>query len=160
MISQYIEKDLILLDDDSLDRKELFQKVALKLMEKGYVKEGFKEFLNKREDDYPTGLELGHSNVAIPHGDPEFVNHPFITIVRLKETIVMNRMDDPEESIPVKLLIILGLNNGENHLLILKTLMKKIQNEAFINEILNANSEEEIISLLSEKSEGKENEKN
>ncbi|EGJ26844.1 PTS sugar transporter subunit IIA [Streptococcus porcinus] len=160
MISQYIEKNLILLDDDSLDRQELFQKVALKLTKKGYVKEGFKEFLNNREDDYPTGLELGYSNVAIPHGDPSFVNHPFIMVVRLKESIIMNRMDDPEVSIPVKMLFILGLNSGENHLLILKTLMKKIQNEAFINEILNASSEEGIISLLSEKTEGKEHEKN
>lgn len=38
-----------------------------------YVEDSFESAIMTREMSFPTGLELGHINIAIPHTDPQHV---------------------------------------------------------------------------------------
>ncbi|MGT2950712.1 hypothetical protein BU202_05500 [Streptococcus cuniculi] len=145
MLQEYIKEDLIFIDQYYEDRQQFFEEIAATLVSKGYVTEGFGEFLQDRETNYPTGLELEDYNVAIPHGDPQFIIKPFIAVARLKESVCLYRMDDPEEAIPVKFFFFLGLDSGGNHLQILKEIMQQIQNKDMIEQLLVAPTEEAFL---------------
>lgn len=73
MLKDYVKEELVVLNLDSADRTELFKQMAKIFSDKGYVKEGFYNFIVEREENYPTGLDLGTHTVAIPHGNPEYI---------------------------------------------------------------------------------------
>ena len=46
---------------------QVLERTALLLRNGGYVKESFSDAIKEREVHYPTGLQLEHIGVAIPH---------------------------------------------------------------------------------------------
>lgn len=148
MLKDYISEELIFLEVESQNRPDLFRYLSEYLQGRGYVTQGFYDFLSRREDNYPTGLELEGYNVAIPHGDPEFIKKPFIAIIRLINPIQMHRMDDPTLSLPVSLLFVLGLDSGGNHLMVLKNILALIQEESFIEKLMAVTTPQEAVQLL------------
>lgn len=148
MLEQYLKEELVFLNQTVSDRRELFKKLSDTYLEKNYVGEGFYDFLSKREDEYPTGLQLDTHTVAIPHGDPEHINESFISIVTLSEPIQMKKMEDPDEAIDVDLFFVLGLADGGQHLDILKKVIGLIQQEEFVNEMKAAQSSKEVLAVI------------
>lgn len=49
------------------------KQLKLKMLE--YVEDSFESAIMTREMSFPTGLELGHINIAIPHTDPQHVKN-------------------------------------------------------------------------------------
>lgn len=148
MLDQYIKEDLIFLNETAKDRQELFRKMADIFEEKGYVTAGFHDFLANREDNFPTGLEMEHHNVAIPHGDPEFIKESFIAVVTLQEPIKMAKMEDPDEFIDVDTFFILGLGDGGQHLDILRAVIGVLQEDDFVNNVKAAKSPAEVVDVI------------
>ena len=109
------------------------------------MKEGFYDFIVEREENFPTGLEMDKRNVAIPHGDPKFINEAFISVITLSKPIKMAKMDDPDTEIDVDLFFVLGLDDGGQHLEILRSVMGLFQQEAFINRIMAATSSQTVL---------------
>ncbi|WP_311480750.1 PTS sugar transporter subunit IIA [uncultured Anaerococcus sp.] len=94
-----------------------------------------------REKNYPTGLLLKSGlGVAIPHGKPEFIKEDSICILKLQKPVIFNRMDDPEEKVEVSIIFHLAVN-GNTHLEVLRSLVKAIQDEGFINKIISGDNE-------------------
>ena len=149
MLKDYVKEELVVLNLDSADRTELFKQMAKTFNDKGYVKEKFYDFIVEREENYPTGLDLGTHTVAIPHGDPEYINHSFISVVTLKRPIKIKKMEDADEEIDVDLFFILGLSDGTQHLQILKQVIGLIQQEAFVKAIQSATSAKEVMEKIS-----------
>lgn len=149
MLKEYIKEELIVLNLETSNRIELFKYMTNLFKEKGYVNEGFYEFIIEREEMYPTGLDLGTHTVAIPHGNPEYIKQSFISVVSLKQPIKMKKMEDADEEINVDLFFILGLNDGTQHLQILKQVIGMIQHEAFIRGIKSAKTPEEVMEKIS-----------
>ena len=81
--STMIHKDLIFLNEDAADRKTLFRDVAKKIRAAGYARDTYEAALNKREDEFPTGVVFPEISVMLPHADPENVNEPFMSIVKM-----------------------------------------------------------------------------
>lgn len=148
MISNYISEDLIFLDKTFSNKDELIDKITLNLFEKGYTLEGYGEFLKEREKNYPTGLSLPTYNIAIPHGNPEYIKHSFISVIKLTEPIKIGQMDDPENELDVSLFFLLGLSDGNGHLEILKAMMKFIQNDEAIHSILESTTPNQIRTII------------
>lgn len=148
MINQYIKDDLVFLNMEVSDKEDLFKKLNKVLLREEYVTGEFYDYILEREGNYPTGLKLEGYSVAIPHGNPEYVKKPFIAVITLNQPIKMNQMDDPGSEIDVELLFLLGLDNGSGHLKILKSIIKKIQNQEFVTSIIRASSNEELIALF------------
>lgn len=145
MIKDYIKEELVFLNLTVSDRAELFKKLSTLFFNKGYVKEGFYDFIVEREEKFPTGLEMDKRNVAIPHGDPKFINEAFISVITLSKPIKMAKMDDPDTEIDVDLFFVLGLDDGGQHLEILRSVMGLFQQEAFINRIMAATSSQTVL---------------
>lgn len=149
MLKDYVKEELIVLDLDVSNRTELFKKMASLFKEKGYVNDGFYDFIIEREENYPTGLDLGTHTVAIPHGNPEYIKQSFISVVSLQHPIKMKKMEDADEEIDVDLFFILGLNDGSQHLQILKQVIGVIQQEDFVEGIKSAKTQEEVMEKIS-----------
>ena len=68
--STIIHKQLIFLNENQPDRQHLFRAVAEKLQAAGYVKKTYEAALNRREDEFPTGIVFPEISVMLPHADP------------------------------------------------------------------------------------------
>ena len=80
-------KELILRKKEETGQDEILLEMAELLKNKGFVKETYGEALLQREKEYPTGLETGETNVAIPHVDIKHVNSAAIAVGILEKPI-------------------------------------------------------------------------
>ncbi|MBX8936758.1 PTS sugar transporter subunit IIA [Enterococcus hulanensis] len=149
MLKDYVKEELIFLNLTVSNRAELFKKLSTLFLDKGYVNEGFYDFIVEREENYPTGLDLETHTVAIPHGDPEYIEQSFISVVTLTRPIKMKKMENADEEIDVDLFFVLGLNDGTQHLQILKQIIGYIQQEKFVQSMKEAKTSEEVMEKLS-----------
>ena len=95
-----IHKDLIFLNENAADRKTLFRDVAKKIRAAGYARDTYEAALNKREDEFPTGVVFPEISVMLPHADPENVNEPFMAIVKNAQPVRVLQMgyNEPEDA--------------------------------------------------------------
>ncbi|WP_368296625.1 PTS sugar transporter subunit IIA, partial [Lactiplantibacillus plantarum] len=103
----------------------------------------------KRESTFPTGLQLEHRGVAIPHTDADTINKEFVAVVVNDAPIAFSRMDDPEQKVDAKLVFVLGLNKPHAQLEMLQALMGIIQDDSLVNSLENAENFNQIHQLLS-----------
>lgn len=133
-----ITKDFMYCNYTVENKEELFDKLAIDLMEKGIVKEGFSQALKDREMDFPTGLPVKHG-VAIPHTDGSLVNSDQLLFVTLNNPITFNEMGGDEEDIlEINVVIMLAVKDGKKHLDVLQNLIQAIQKESFIDSLADA----------------------
>ncbi|MEB3365201.1 PTS sugar transporter subunit IIA [Lactobacillus sp. R2/2] len=91
---------------------------------------------------------MQNHTVAIPHGDPQFINKPFVAVITLTKPITMRRMDDATIKLPVDTLFTLGLTNGSDHLDLLKEIMKLLQTDSFVQQIKNCTNKDEVETVI------------
>lgn len=108
--------------------EEVIQEISDKLLEKGLVKPDFYQNVIGREKDYPTGIDLGVvnealPNIAIPHTEGEFVNVRRVIPVHLEEPVTFKNMIDPDSSMEVKFLFMILNNDPEGQSNILAQIM-------------------------------------
>ncbi|MGM9947677.1 PTS sugar transporter subunit IIA [Floccifex sp.] len=128
--------------------KEAIQIAGQKLLDNQCVIKGFIEACIKREDPFPTGLELPSGQaVSMPHGESQFVLQDSISIVRTPDPVIFHRMDDPGQEIQCQLIFNLALSSGNKHIQVLRQLMRLFQDEVFINHCLQY-TEEQIIHYM------------
>lgn len=143
------EKDLVDLSTNAESAEELFRESFAVLKNTGYVQDDFLEALNKREHDYPTGLEFPNIAIAIPHADPQYVSKPFIYIQKLNNKISFKHMGNASKEIFPELVFTLGMKEGEKQLELLSELMEFFTNEKIVEELKSINNEEKLLYLLS-----------
>lgn len=100
---------------EQLSKEAIFKDIALQLVEKGLVKESFLENLIKREESFPTGMDLSVvneslPNIGIPHTEGEFVNTRCVIPIKLMTPVPFNNMINPSASLEVSFLFMI-LNN-------------------------------------------------
>jgi PTS system galactitol-specific IIA component len=117
------------------------------LLENHCVKKDFYESCVKRENEFPTGL-TPECPVAIPHTDKDHVLENGICVLRLCKPVLFKRMDDPEKTVPVDFVINMALLEDEEHLVMIKKVIKSIQDVGYINKLKSMSLEELKQSLL------------
>lgn len=133
-----ITKDFMYCNYTVENKEELFDKLAIDLMEKGIVNEGFSQALKDREMDFPTGLPVKRG-VAIPHTDGSLVNSDQLIFVTLNNPITFNEMGGDEEDIlEINVVIMLAVKDGKKHLDVLQNLIQAIQKDSFIDSLADA----------------------
>ncbi|WJP97285.1 PTS sugar transporter subunit IIA [Macrococcus bovicus] len=145
MLQPFLHEALIFHHQSFSSKEELFSHIQQEALKSGYITEQFEEKIAEREKSFPTGLEVGNLNIAIPHTDPEYVLKQFIAIYTLKEPIKFRRMDDPSADTAVSIVFVLGLNEPHAQLEVLQDLMAKLQDQNFISDIHQATSIQKII---------------
>ncbi len=148
ILSQLVQKELINLEGKGENKQELLENLAKDLFEKGYVREDFATAVMEREEEFPTGLQLEKTAVAIPHTYSEFVKKPFIYVVKLKNPVTFIQMGTSDVEVSVHFVIVLGISEPKNQTGLLVELMNVFGQEKFIEQLQNAKTEEEIYQLF------------
>jgi PTS system galactitol-specific IIA component len=145
-----IKKDLIFTDCDFQNAEEVISFLSMKLHDKGLVKDSFSIAVKEREMVYPTGLNLGHVCIAVPHTDVEHVQIPAVTLAIMKSPVLFISMEDCETPLPVKIVACLAMEKAEYNVKLLPEVIRFFSQEKITTKILNSASSEEIFQLITE----------
>jgi PTS system galactitol-specific IIA component len=148
-MEQLITTDLIGLKIDANDANVAIEKTGELLLEKGYIKKAYIDSVLKREEQFPTGIALIKSGIAIPHASPvDNVLKNGIAVLQLANPIVFYSMENCDETVEVKLVVMLALKDSNQHLDMLQKLFTMFQEESCIDLLLNSRDKEEVRTLI------------
>jgi len=152
---------LFLLDSiflsEQTTKEAVFKDVAEQLVQKGLVKENFLDNLIKREESFPTGMDLSVvneflPNIGIPHTEGEFVNTRCVIPVKLMTPVTFNNMINPSATLEVSFLFMILNNDPGAQTNILSDIMGFIStvNPEELNNFFNYTDTEKIYQFLQE----------
>ncbi|MFW5695779.1 MAG: PTS sugar transporter subunit IIA [Alkalispirochaeta sp.] len=140
---EYVFEDLV-----AETRDEALTTMARYLVDTGYCHESFVGAILERERVHPSGLPMPGHKIAIPHTDADHVKSSVILFARLQTPVPFFSMGDPNERIPVQMISMFALKEKQLIGDMLETLITVYQNNAILDEILNASTSEEIYTVL------------
>ncbi|MGC6406257.1 PTS galactitol transporter subunit IIA [Bisgaard Taxon 45] len=121
--------------------ESVFHHLAEEFITRGIVKESYRTAIFEREADFPTGIALEHHAVAIPHCDAEHALKPAIYFIRPNKPVRFARPDE-EGTVDAELIIALVVTEPRDQLVVLRKLFSKLQDNAFIEQLLGAEESE------------------
>lgn len=145
---QFDESLVLILDKEGLTTADVESAVADELRRQGFAKDSYKQAILDREQQFPTALDVQGLNVAIPHCDPENVEKSAICAAVLKHPAEWHRMDEPEQTCPVSLVVMLALNEAHAHLEMLQKVIALIQDQELTKQIVAASTPAEAYELM------------
>lgn len=143
-------KDCIFLDVEVKTDEEAITYIAEKLHEQGFVKAEFIPKVLEREKNFPTGLNCGGINVAVPHSDCELVNKKCLGICILKNPVAFHQMDSPADTVPVSVLFLFALTEPHAHIEMLQKVFEFIQKQELLMQLVTATDMESVVKILDE----------
>ncbi|EOH72224.1 Phosphotransferase system mannitol/fructose-specific IIA domain (Ntr-type) [Enterococcus malodoratus] len=147
-LSSYVKDPLVLAQENFSSREELFEQVAQKASDLGWVREDFLDRIKTREETFPTGIQLMSMGAAIPHTDAECILEEFVAVITLQDSVVFQSMEDNNQQVKAQIVFVLGLNQPHAQLEMLQSLMGLLQNESALSELLLANTATELVSAI------------
>ncbi|MFM1538839.1 PTS sugar transporter subunit IIA [Helcococcus bovis] len=136
-----IEKENIFLNLQSTTKEEAIRLAGNKLLEAGYVADGYVESMLHREELLTTYMDYG---VAIPHGDREsqqLIIQSGIVFLQFKDGIDFGNGNKAE-------ILIASAGKGNNHLRILSGLATLLKKPEIVDLFVSTNDEEVIYNEL------------
>lgn len=147
-MNNVVEKELIFFNYKACNYEDILEVLGNKAIEAGIAKSNYVEGLKNRENEFATGVPVEPIGVAIPHTDSSYVNDNKVAVMTLEEPVIFNLMGgSSEDTIDVKLVILLSFKDGKNHISALQNIIEKIQDEKFVESLINAQSKEELYKL-------------
>ncbi|WP_461204774.1 PTS sugar transporter subunit IIA [Clostridium sp. DL1XJH146] len=143
-MDKLISKDLIMMDIEASCKDEAIEILAENMNKQGKLNclEEFLAQVHEREAMFPTSVGY---DFCIPHGKCEAVKSAAVGFARLKHPV---KWSDEEEGKYIFLIAVSDKQAGDEHLKILAQLSRSIMREEFRDGIKNANTIDEINSLL------------
>ncbi|MGB7604556.1 MAG: PTS sugar transporter subunit IIA [Lutisporaceae bacterium] len=146
----YLSKDLIKIGVEAKNSTEIIKSLGMVLKDNGFIKDTYIDAVIAREAIYPTGLPSIGVTVAIPHTDSNHVYKSAVAIAVLKEPVGFYMMGGTGELLNARIVFLLAISNTKEQLELLKNLMRLFQNQEVLEEILNANTSEDIYQILAQ----------
>jgi transcriptional regulatory protein LevR len=137
LADKLIDEKTTILKSNILSKQECIEKMANLLNELGYVTDQFKKSVYEREDMMPTIFKGG---IALPHGNPQYVKKPIISIVTLDKPILWNKKDY------VDCIFLIAIN--EYYKEEFKKLYKIINDQYFFKKIKESRSFDELREVI------------
>ncbi|MPQ44368.1 PTS sugar transporter subunit IIA [Clostridium tarantellae] len=149
---ELFEPDLIFIEDIKY-KDEVFEKISKKLLKKGVVKETYIQALKKRENEFPTGINLSVvaeniPNIAIPHTESGFCNDTKVVLVKLKNKITFKDMMNPSKDLDVKYLFMILNKEGSEQSHILSYIMSFVTNKENMYKLEKAKTLKELYNIV------------
>lgn len=119
-----------------------------KLVNRGIVTNQYENAILEREADYPTGIKTDSINIAIPHADYSQVNESVLAVLVSETPIEFNRMEEPEETIGVNIVILMAIDSPHGHLEVLAKLGDLFSKKDVLTSIYEQKDTNEIYSIL------------
>jgi PTS system galactitol-specific IIA component len=156
-LSDFLVPEAVSLGLDAEDASEVIHTIGGKLLDAGYVRETFTDAVLERERTIPTGLPLGgRHNAAIPHTDVEHVIRPGIGMATLLRPVGFKNMVSPEETVEVRLVFVLALEQPKSQIEMLQEVAQVLQKPDVVNALVEAKNftevQDALMNLLAEKS--------
>lgn len=144
-MNKIISKDLIMMDIEVSDKDDAIRILAENMNKNGklYDLDNYLKQVHEREAMFPTSVGY---DFCIPHGKCSAVKSAAVGFARLKDRI---KWSEEENGKYIFLIAVSDKEAGDEHLKILAQLSRNIMKEEFRYGIENANTIEEITSLLS-----------
>ncbi|MBB3908780.1 PTS sugar transporter subunit IIA [Anoxybacteroides rupiense] len=141
---KFLERDIVALNVEVSTPEEAIQKAGHLLSDKGYVTQSYIDAMIRSFQKNGPYFVIA-PNIAIPHARPEDgVKEASVSLIQLKEPVSFGSTGND----PVKLVFALGASNSDEHLNVLKMLMKVLGNAENTEKLKLAKNYEEIKSLL------------
>lgn len=148
MENNYFDSDLVFTDFEADKYEDVLSKLSNILVEREIVKDEYPEKILEREHNYPTGLECGEINVAVPHSDHVYVNEGRVAVAILKHPVMFNKMDEPSDEIPVSIVFMLVVAEPKAHLELLQKVFGAIQSQELLKQMLVIKDRQELTNLI------------
>lgn len=132
---------------DARSTDDLFTQIVPQLVDADVAKATLTEALITREAAYPTGLDFGHVQVALPHADPEHVQRAGILLVRHSNPITFGAMGEPGVSVQAKASLWPIVVDAQEQVELLGKLIGLLQDEAQA-EVLLSGDRQAALALL------------
>lgn len=145
----YLDPSLIFINKDMDTSESLFNHIYQKTFAKSLVRDDFGQRIMKREEEFPTGIQLEHIGVAIPHTDAECIYKEFVAIYINKPSIPFASMEDPNQLVQADVVFVLGLNQPHAQLEMLQKLIQLIQNDKKMSDLFKAKNNQDVYDILS-----------
>ena len=142
------QPELIFLNFDAVNQKTLFEQLNIKLIELGYIRPGWLEAIQEREEVFPTGLAFPTISVALPHVDPEYIIKPYIAIIVPKDAIEFLSMDGEGRKVLAHYIFNLGVCKDVSQIQVLAKLMDFFMNAEAVAVMRKMESPSELCSYL------------
>lgn len=135
-------KELISLDNLASSKDELIVQLVELAYQQNKISDlkQFKDAIYHREAEFSTALGM---SIAMPHGQSEAVNEPFVIFARVKDPIQWDQNQ-------VQLIFMIGVpmaNRNETHMKIIAAISKKLLDESFRQSLLESD-QETVLNLL------------
>lgn len=114
--------ELVLLDLEAPDASTVIELLAERLHAQGLVAPDYGRQTIEREEHHPTGLPTSPFYIAFPHADAQGVHRSALACASLRTPVVFKNMADPDEDLPVHLVLMLANNNPEEQIETLRSL--------------------------------------
>jgi fructose-specific PTS system IIA-like component len=146
-----LDRDLVLLESESTTKEEAIREMVDAFYVEGRTDDPdrLEEAIWAREEAYSTGL--GHG-FAIPHAKTDAVSAGSIGVLKLKKPVEWGSLDDQ----PVQMVILLAARDsdaGGAQLLVFSRLARKLMDEEFRSELLQASDPGALVSFFAEELE-------
>lgn len=133
-------KVIVLNNISASNWEELFDKVASYLYTENMVKDGYKEFLVKREKEFPTGFLFNENfALALPHADIKYSQAQAVVLVRPAKPVEFKRADDSSKTVNANIIVFLIIKDEKAYTKFLSQLVALFQNEEVQQEALKGN---------------------
>jgi PTS system galactitol-specific IIA component len=129
-------------------RDDALQRMGQFLVERSYCHATFPAAILAREYDYPSGLPFAGEKVAIPHTDAVHVRTPVLLIARLVQPVLFNTMGNPDETIPVQLIVMMALHGAIPAGNVLQALITLFQDGEMMQRLMAGTGRSEMYHVL------------
>lgn len=148
-LTEYLVPDGLFLGQTAANANEVIGLLADHLEKTRTVRDSYGPAVLAREAIMPTGLPLNDSiAVAVPHTDPEHVLDSGIAVAILKRPVSFGSMDDPDKTLPVRIVFALALRSKDEQLEMLLAVGKLLQDAERLQKLAAANTVDEARALL------------
>jgi PTS system fructose-specific IIC component len=146
-ITELLQKNTIKLNLESNTKSDVIEELVDILNSAGKLndKEGYKKEILKREAEFSTGIGEG---IAIPHAKTAAVKIPALAFGLKKDGLDYESLDGTNAQLFFMIAAPEGANN--EHLDTLARLSSMLMNQEFKNNLLNAQSEYEVLGMIDE----------
>lgn len=145
-LTDILTTDLIELNLESDTKESVMDELIAKFDASGKITSAaeFKEAILAREAESTTGIGM---NIAIPHGKSAAVKEPSVVFGRKPAGVDWDSLDGT----PAKLVFMIAVpkeNQSDAHLKILQMLSRRLMDDQFREDLLNAETKAEVYDLL------------
>ncbi|MBU9855286.1 PTS galactitol transporter subunit IIA [Rahnella bonaserana] len=128
------------------DYHEALTHIGERMVQEDVVETTYPLALLNREAEFPTGIQLEHHAVAIPHCEATHARSPAIYLIRPDTAVEFFQADD-DGTIPASLIIALIVTHPAEQLKLLRQLFSQLQDSAFCESLLTV-PEEQLSTLF------------